>query len=236
MAMTSLAQLMCMTTVCEEGADSDDLVIAHFPLLVDEIREDVEKKKKSRESGNVVVHVPATWKGIQVIEALEKEGIKCCAIEVFSLVQAAAAAEAGASYISPRVSRLLTWMKDNTKGSDFTEPADDPGVQLVKTIHDYLKRWGLSSVLMPGDISSVEEALELGGVDRLLLPPRLIRELETMETKVERRLGTTGCCNHVKMHSHDHTHVDLRIAVDEASFRQRLAENRMATDLLMPFE
>src|ERR1700744_56902 len=66
----------------------------------------------------VLIKLASTWEGIRAAEVLQKEGIHCNMTLLFSLVQAAAAAEAGAQLVSPFVGRIYDWHKKEA-GSDW---------------------------------------------------------------------------------------------------------------------
>jgi hypothetical protein len=52
---------------------------------------------------------PPLAAGVKTAEVLEAEGIKCNMTLLFSFAQAVAAAEAGATLISPFVGRIMDW-------------------------------------------------------------------------------------------------------------------------------
>jgi len=55
----------------------------------------------------VCIKIPSTWEGLQACRTLENEhGITTLATTLFSLEQAAVAAEAGCQYIAPYVNEL----------------------------------------------------------------------------------------------------------------------------------
>ena len=76
---------------------------------------------------------------------LEKEGITCNLTLIFHLAQAIACAEAGCTLISPFVGRIMDWHKKD-QGVDGFKPEEDPGVQSVKQIYNYYKRFGFDTV------------------------------------------------------------------------------------------
>ncbi len=76
---------------------------------------------------NVVVKIPSTLEGLEVISTLNKEKIKVNCTLCFSVNQALLAARAGAAYISPFVGRL------DDIGQD--------GMQLVEDIVDVYKKY-----------------------------------------------------------------------------------------------
>merc|ERR1712093_282117 len=95
------------------------------------------------DKSRVLIKIASTWEGIKAAEILQKEGINCNLTLMFSLVQAIAAAEAGAFLISPFVGRILDWYKAAMK-KDF--PAnEDPGVKSVQSIFNYYKKYGYNS-------------------------------------------------------------------------------------------
>lgn len=55
----------------------------------------------------VCIKIPSTWEGLQACRVLEKQhGITTLATTLFSLEQAAVAAEAGCKYIAPYINEL----------------------------------------------------------------------------------------------------------------------------------
>ncbi|HEV3106572.1 MAG TPA: transaldolase family protein, partial [Trinickia sp.] len=54
----------------------------------------------------VLIKLASTWEGVRAAEVLQKEGINCNMTLLFSPVQAAACAQAGAKLISPFVGRI----------------------------------------------------------------------------------------------------------------------------------
>lgn len=86
---------------------------------------------------------------------------------MFSLVQAIAAAEAGAFLISPFVGRILDWYKASTKKEYSKE--EDPGVASVKSIFDYYKKFGYKTIVMGASFRSIGEITELAGCDYLTI-------------------------------------------------------------------
>ncbi|MGQ9864309.1 MAG: fructose-6-phosphate aldolase [Bacteroidia bacterium] len=55
---------------------------------------------------NIVVKIPFTYQGVQVLQQLKKEGIPTNCTLIFSAAQALIAAKAGATYVSPFLGRL----------------------------------------------------------------------------------------------------------------------------------
>lgn len=116
----------------------------------------------------VLIKIASTWEGIKAAEILQsKHGINCNLTLMFSLVQAIAAAEAGAYLISPFVGRILDWYKAST-GKDYTA-AEDPGVKSVQSIFNYYKKFGYNTIVMGASFRNVGEITELAGCDYLTI-------------------------------------------------------------------
>jgi transaldolase len=120
----------------------------------------------------VLIKVASTWEGIQAAHILQsKHGVNCNLTLMFSLVQAIAAAEAGAFLISPFVGRILDWYKANTKKEYSAE--EDPGVKSVQQIFNYYKKFGYKTIVMGASFRSIGEVTELAGCDYLTIAVRL---------------------------------------------------------------
>jgi transaldolase len=169
---------------------------------------------------HVLIKIASTWEGIRAAEVLEKEGIHCNLTLLFGMHQAIAAAEAGATLISPFVGRILDWYKKDT-GKDFIG-ADDPGVQSVTGIYNYFKKFGYKTVVMGASFRNIGEITELAGCDLLTISPQLLAELEGTEANLPRKLDPAAA----------HALPLEKIAVDKAAFDRMHAEDRMATDKL----
>src|SRR5208337_4765633 len=134
----------------------------------------------------VLIKSASTWEGIRAAEVLEKEGIHCNLTLLFGLHQAIAAGDAGATLISPFVGRILDWYKKDT-GKDY-KGADDPGVQSVTRIYNYLKKFGFKTVVMGASFRNIGEIEELAGCDLLTISPQLLAELEAGQGELPRKL------------------------------------------------
>jgi transaldolase len=175
-----------------------------------------EEEGISRE--RVLIKIASTWEGIQAARELEEEGIHCNLTLLFSLIQAVACAEAGVKLISPFVGRIYDWYKKNT-GKEY-QGAEDPGVQSVRTIFAYYKKFGYPTEVMGASFRNTSQILELAGCDLLTISPELLAELQASEGPVERKLS-------------EETAGDQGlepVAADEKSFRFLLNEDAMATE------
>lgn len=167
----------------------------------------------------ILIKIASTYEGIEAARILQAEGIDCNLTLLFSLAQAAAAAEAGAFLISPFVGRILDWHVKAGQGP--FEAETDPGVLSVRRIHAYYKAHGYETVVMGASFRNAGEILALAGCDRLTIAPALLDELAKATGLVERRLSPASKAE-----------TSARIAVDEASFRWQMNEDAMASEKL----
>jgi transaldolase len=168
----------------------------------------------------VLFKIASTWEGIRAAEVLEKRGLHCNMTLLFSLVQAVACADAGATLISPFVGRILDWHVKN-EGKTYTAETD-PGVLSVRTIYDYYKAHGVKTVVMGASFRNTGEIEALAGCDRLTISPQLLGELAKDEGPLVRRLDPAVIDKDVP----------ARMTLDEKSFRYFLNEDAMATEKL----
>ncbi len=169
----------------------------------------------------VLIKIAATWEGIRAAEVLEAEGVHCNMTLLFSLPQALACADAGATLVSPFVGRIYDWYKKSA-GAAWDEAANagphDPGVASVRAIHARLKGAGYNTEIMGASFRNVGQILALAGCDLLTISPDLLDQLATTNGDVPRMLGGAD-----------------RVARErprEPRFRWELNENAMATEKL----
>ena len=170
------------------------------------------------ERERVLIKIATTWEGIRAAEVLQKEGINTNLTLMFSVVQAAACAEAGVKLISPFVGRILDWHK-KAAGHDFA-PNEDPGVASTTKIYNYLKKHGSPMEVMGASFRSKGEILELAGCDLLTIAPKLLAELQKSEDPVTRKLSPEKA---------QEMRIE-KVATDEKSFRWQFNEDAMATE------
>lgn len=166
----------------------------------------------------VLIKIASTWEGIRAAEVLEKEGIHCNLTLLFSLPQAVACADAHVQLISPFVGRIYDWYKAAMK-RDYTG-AEDPGVQSVKTIYNYYKKFGYRTEVMGASFRNISQILELAGCDLLTISPDLLAKLAASTERVEKKLDES-----VAKKSDAE-----RLRLDEKTFRYMLNEDAMATE------
>ena len=182
------------------------------------IIEQYEKAGVSRE--RVLIKIASTWKGIKAAEKLEKEGIHCNLTLLFGMHQAIACADAGVTLISPFVGRILDWYKKDT-GKDY-KGAEDPGVQSVTKIYNYFKRYGYKTVVMGASFRNIDEIKELAGCDLLTIAPALLKELDSTEGELPRKLDPEKA----------KSMTIEKISMDEATFEKMHAADKMASGKL----
>ncbi|CAI7565857.1 unnamed protein product [Penicillium palitans] len=139
----------------------------------------------------VLIKIASTYEGIKAAHILQSQhGINCNLTLMFSLVQAIAAAEAGAYLISPFVGRILDWFKAAHK-RDYT-PQEDPGVKSVQDIYNYYKKFGYNTIVMGASFRNVGEITELAGCDYLTISPNLLEDLYNSTEAVPQKLNPAG--------------------------------------------
>jgi transaldolase len=171
----------------------------------------------------ILIKVASTWEGIKAAHILQSQhGINCNLTLMFSLVQAIAAAEAGAFLISPFVGRILDWYKAAMK-KDFPA-AEDPGVKSVHAIFNYYKKYNYKTIVMGASFRSVGEITELAGCDYLTISPNLLEDLYNSTDKVPKKLDAEAAKT---LDIPEKSYIN-----DEALFRFDFNEEQMAVEKL----
>ena len=168
----------------------------------------------------VLIKIASTWEGIRAAEVLEKEGIRCNMTLLFSLPQAIACAEAGAQLISPFVGRIYDWFKKST-GEEYSGE-QDPGVQSVKRIYAYYKKFGYKTEVMGASFRNTSQIIELAGCDLLTISPELLQKLAESDEKITRKLSPEQALQSS----------GEKIHCDEKAYRFMLNADAMATEKL----
>ena len=166
----------------------------------------------------ILIKIASTWEGTRAAEILQKEGINCNMTLLFSMAQAVACAEVKAKLISPFVGRILDWYKAKEK-KDFA-PTEDPGVQSVKEIYSYYKKFGHETEVMGASFRNKGEIVELAGCDALTISPQLMGELKGSNDPLPRKLDPQAAKS---------ANIE-RLQLDEKKFRWLFNENAMATE------
>ncbi len=167
----------------------------------------------------ILVKVASTFEGIRAAEALQRERIDCNLTLLFSLVQAAACADAGVFLISPFVGRILDWHV-KAGGGPYTGDSD-PGVASVRKIYAYYKAHGFRTAVMGASFRNAGEIEALAGCDRLTIAPALLDALAADHGDLPRRLDPRSPGD-----------MPARLILDERKFRFLLNQDAMATEKL----
>jgi transaldolase len=170
--------------------------------------------------GRILIKIASTWEGMRAAEVLQGEGIDCNMTLLFSLAQAAAAADASVFLVSPFVGRIFDWYTKST-GEKYT-PETDPGVRSVRQIYSYYKGNDIPTIVMGASFRNQGEIEALAGCDRLTISPSLLEGLAKDQGTLERKLSPEAA----------RRDVPSRMSLDEKSFRYMLNEDAMATDKL----
>jgi transaldolase len=173
----------------------------------------------------VLIKVASTWEGIQAAAQLEKKGIHTNLTLLFSFCQAVACGAAKVQLISPFVGRIYDWYKKSA-GTAWDEAArsgaNDPGVQSVRQIYEYYKRFGIATEVMGASFRNVGQITALAGCDLLTISPDLLAKLAASDAPLARALDADAARK-----------LDLQaVQYDEAAFRFALNEDAMATEKL----
>ncbi len=168
----------------------------------------------------ILIKIASTWEGIRAAQVLEREGIHCNMTLLFAMPQAVACAEAGAQLISPFVGRIYDWYKKST-GQEYSG-ADDPGVQSVKRIYNYYRKFGYNTEVMGASFRNTGQIIELAGCDLLTISPDLLQKLAESDAPLTRKLDVDSA-----------KAGDLvKLNLDEKAFRLMLNEDAMGTEKL----
>ena len=172
------------------------------------------------DTSRVLIKIASTWEGIRAAEQLEKAGIHCNLTLLFSFIQAAACADAGAFLISPFVGRILDWHLAHSDRDSFA-PEEDPGVQSVTRIYHYYKTHSYDTVVMGASFRNMGEIEQLAGCDRLTISPALLQSLKEDSGELPRKLSPDNAASQ-----------DRPVNMDERLFRWESNEDAMATEKL----
>ncbi len=173
----------------------------------------------------VLIKIASTWEGIQAAKVLEQEGIHTNLTLLFAFSQAVACGEAKVQLISPFVGRIYDWYKKQA-GAQWDEAdnagVNDPGVQSVRSIYEYYKRFGIATEVMGASFRNVGQIVALAGCDLLTISPELLAQLAASDAPLVRALDAQAAQG-----------LDLKpVSYDEAGFRLALNEDAMATEKL----
>ena len=175
---------------------------------------------KGYERERILIKIAATWEGIQAAKILEAQGIHTNLTLMFSLAQAVACANANVTLISPFVGRIYDWFKKQT-GTEY-DASNDPGVESVRTIYNYYKKFGIKTQVMGASFRNVGQIIGLAGCDLLTISPDLLKQLQEMNEPVSAALNSENAQAQT---------IEL-LNQTEASFRLMLNNDPMANEKL----
>ena len=176
----------------------------------------------------VLIKIAATWEGIEAAAHLERRGIRTNLTLLFAFCQALACAQARVQLISPFVGRIYDWHKKQA-GSQWDEAAragaHDPGVQSVRRIFEYYKRFGIGTEIMGASFRNCGQIVALAGCDLLTISPELLAQLAqpVASTDALPRALDADAARELDLQPLQH---------DQASFRLALNEDAMASEKL----
>ncbi len=173
----------------------------------------------------VLVKIASTWEGIQAAQRLEQRGIRTNLTLLFAFCQAVACGQAKVQLISPFVGRIYDWYKKQA-GAGWDEVAmareNDPGVQSVRRIYNYYKRFGIATEVMGASFRNIGQIQALAGCDLLTISPDLLAQLASLNEPLVATLSADAAKD-LPLES---------VHLDECAFRLALNEDAMGTEKL----
>lgn len=125
----------------------------------------------SFDTSRVCIKIASTWEGLQACKELESQhNIRTLATTLFTLEQAALAAQVGCRYIAPYVNELRVHFD---KG--YTDPS--PNLPLCVRAQRYYLAHGFKTEVLPASLTSAAECMRLAGAQHITIAPALLREL-----------------------------------------------------------
>jgi transaldolase len=157
----------------------------------------------------LLIAVCGNWEGIQAAKALEHQGISCSVVHVYTLVQAAACAEVGATRVSV----------PSADAGNAGVAADPLGQQ----IYTYYRRFGIGTEVCVSDLADRADVEALAGCDVLALDLPQLQALQSGSGDIARRLDPVTAAA-AAVHAMTHNEASFRTALnDDATACERLA-------------
>ncbi|KAG7294016.1 hypothetical protein NEMBOFW57_004077 [Staphylotrichum longicolle] len=151
-------------------------IVSHFKQLAPDF-----------DTSRVCIKIPSTWEGLQACRELNKKGLTTLATTVFSLEQAALAADVGCRYIAPYVNELRvhfdarhvpthpsattsTAHRTNSPARSYNDPA--PALTLCSAIQHHLldARPDNKTQVLGTSFTSVAQVMQLAGNPHITVP------------------------------------------------------------------
>ncbi|KAL9118355.1 MAG: hypothetical protein Q9187_005100 [Circinaria calcarea] len=122
------------------------------------------------DTSHICIKIPSTWEGLQACRVLEASGIRTLATTIFTLEQAALAAEVGCLYVAPYVNEIKVFVDD-----DFHD--DNPQPDLCVLIQRYYQQFSLPTKVLAATLTTRAEVMAVSGVHHMTIAPPLLQEL-----------------------------------------------------------
>ena len=114
----------------------------------------------------------------------------------------------------------MDWWKKK-EGVDGYSAVEDPGVKSVKNIYGYYKKFGYKTIVMGASFRNKGELIELAGVDRLTIAPKILDELKASHDPVPQILKASEAAA---------AYQGDKIDISEPNFRFLMNEDACATE------
>eukprot|EP00008_Paramoeba_atlantica_P006901 CAMPEP_0201487308 /NCGR_PEP_ID=MMETSP0151_2-20130828/12205_1 /ASSEMBLY_ACC=CAM_ASM_000257 /TAXON_ID=200890 /ORGANISM="Paramoeba atlantica, Strain 621/1 / CCAP 1560/9" /LENGTH=336 /DNA_ID=CAMNT_0047872307 /DNA_START=28 /DNA_END=1038 /DNA_ORIENTATION=+ len=183
----------------------------------------------------ILLKIASTWEGIQAAKILEHEGFHVNLTLLFCVAQAHMAGEVKATLISPFAGRITDFYKGK-EGRKENYPVDqDPGVQSVLNIYNYMKKNGYKTVVMGASFRTKEQVIGLAGCDLLTVSPTLLEQLKNSDETVVRKLepGQEALPRLGRKRKAGSDSLCPDQPLDEKTFRWLMCEDEMASTKLL---
>jgi len=191
-ALVNVGSILAGTVEGRVSTEVDPRLSNEKDAIVNRVHILREMYKENKTSlSKVLFTIPATWDGLQAVKQLESEGIECHVTHCYSFIQAVAAAQAGASVIQMNIGRIDDWYKTHPGFiRDPTGPREDagykssvdPGVKLMAKVYNYVKSNHPKTQLMASGIREKAQAIQLAGLDYMVISPQLMKVLQETST------------------------------------------------------
>jgi len=124
----------------------------------------------SFDASRVCIKIPSTWEGLEACRVLEKNGISTLATTLFSMEQAALAADAGCTYIAPYVNELKVHFVPGYVDQN-------KAFLLCHQAQSYYATHKFKTLVLPASLTSISEVMDLAGVHHITVSPPLLKLL-----------------------------------------------------------
>lgn len=167
----------------------------------------------------VCIKIPATWEGLQACRELKKKRIATLATTLFCMEQAVLAEDAGCAYMAPYVNELKAHF-------DKGHVDEHEAFAFCGTLQQYYRVMKAKIKIMPASLTSMDEVLQLAGVDHITVAPALLAELaatpaEGYQGKIGSVMEAMAMVDEFDVKEEMHT----KILTDEGAWRLAFAQS-----------